>query len=108
MVYFETAFRWPFFHHNLKIHGKLGEKKRQSLILFSEFLKVVVIITYLLTPRSRVLLEKLTGPQLVNKFPAFCEPEGSLPQPQVSATCPYPKPDRSSPYPHIPVRKDPS
>ena len=28
-------------------------------------------MTYLLTPRSRVLLEKLTGPQLVKKFPAF-------------------------------------
>ena len=27
--------------------------------------------TYLLTPRSRVLLEKLTGIQLVKKFPAF-------------------------------------
>ena len=28
-------------------------------------------LTYLLTPWSRVLLEKLTGLQLVNKFPAF-------------------------------------
>ena len=27
--------------------------------------------TYVLTPCSRVLLEKLTGPQLVKKFPAF-------------------------------------
>jgi hypothetical protein len=26
---------------------------------------------YLLTPRSRVLLEKPTGSQLVRKFPAF-------------------------------------
>jgi len=26
---------------------------------------------YLLTPCSRVLLEKVTGPQLVKKFPAF-------------------------------------
>jgi hypothetical protein len=29
-------------------------------------------ITYLLTPWSRVLLEKLTGSQSVKKFPAFC------------------------------------
>ena len=29
-------------------------------------------ITYLLTPWCRVLLEKLTGLQLVKKFPAFC------------------------------------
>jgi hypothetical protein len=28
-------------------------------------------LTYLLTPRCRVLLEKLTGFQLVKKFPAF-------------------------------------
>ena len=29
------------------------------------------LLTYLLTPWSRVLPEKLTGSQLVNKFPAF-------------------------------------
>jgi hypothetical protein len=32
-------------------------------------------VTYLLTPRDRVLLEKLTGLQIVKKFPAFMEPE---------------------------------
>jgi hypothetical protein len=30
-----------------------------------------VLLTYLLTPWSRVLLEKLTGLQLFKKFPAF-------------------------------------
>ena len=30
------------------------------------------------------------------------EPEGSLPHSQVPANCPYPEPQRSSPYPHIP------
>jgi len=30
-----------------------------------------IVLTYLLTPWSRVLLEKLTGLQLVKKFPAF-------------------------------------
>jgi hypothetical protein len=29
------------------------------------------IVTYLITPRSRVLLEKLAGFQLFKKFPAF-------------------------------------
>jgi structural maintenance of chromosome 1 len=29
-------------------------------------------LSYLLTPGSRVLLEKLTGFQLVKKFPIFC------------------------------------
>jgi len=58
------------------------------------------VLTYLLTPWRTVFLEKLTGSQLVKKFPHFMEPEGSLPQLQVSATCPYPDPDKSSPCPH--------
>jgi len=29
------------------------------------------------------------------------EPDGSLPHSQVPATCPYPEPDESSPYPNI-------
>ena len=36
------------------------------------------------------------------------EPEGSLPHTEVPATCPYPEPNRSSPYPHIPLPEDPS
>ena len=36
------------------------------------------------------------------------EPEDSLPHSQVSATCPYPEPARSTPYPHIPLPEDPS
>ena len=35
------------------------------------FVKAQVSYTYLLTPWCRVLLEKLTGLQLVKKFPAF-------------------------------------
>jgi hypothetical protein len=36
------------------------------------------------------------------------EPEGSLPHSQVSATCPYLEPARSSPYHHIPLPEVPS
>ena len=36
------------------------------------------------------------------------EPLGSLPHSQVLATCPYPVPARSSPYPHIPIPENPS
>jgi len=36
------------------------------------------------------------------------EPESSLPHSQVPATCPYPEPARSSPYPHIPLSENPS
>jgi len=32
---------------------------------------IAYLLTYLLNPWSRVLLEKLTGLQLVKKFPAF-------------------------------------
>jgi len=56
-----------------------------------------------LTLRSRVLLEKLTNFHLVKKFPHFMETEGSLPQLQVPATCPYPKQARSSPLPLHPT-----
>jgi len=36
------------------------------------------------------------------------ELEGSLPHSQQPATYPYPEPDKSSPYPHIPLPEDPS
>jgi len=40
----------------------------------------------LLTPWSRVLLEKLTGSAASQEITAFSEPEGSSPYPQVPAT----------------------
>ena len=55
------------------------------------------------------------SPSEANRFSAGQEiprilwnPEGSLPHPQVPATCPYPEPTRSSPYPQIPLPEDPS
>jgi hypothetical protein len=107
-------------------------------------------LTYLLTPYSRVLLEKLTGLQLLKNFPRFYGtrriitaftssrhlslsrassiqsqlphltswrfitlssqirlglPSGLL-HLGLPDTCPYPKPPRSSPHPHIPIPKD--
>ena len=41
------------------------------LLLFS-LVQAAYLLTYLLTPWSRELLEKLTDLQLVKKFPAFC------------------------------------
>ena len=41
----------------------------QLSLLFG--LELNTLLTYLLTPLSRVLLENLTGLQLVKKFPAF-------------------------------------
>ena len=75
---------------------------------FSSAIFIQFSTPYLLTPWCRVLLEKLTGLQLVKKFPHFTEPEGSLPHSQASATHPYPGPAQSSPYTHIPPPGDPS
>jgi hypothetical protein len=68
------------------------------------------LLTYLLTllsPWNRFLFEKLTVPQLVNKFPSFMESEGSLPHSYGPATCPYTEPDQSSPCLPIPLPEDP-
>jgi hypothetical protein len=66
------------------------------------------ILPYLLTPWSRVLLEKLTGLQLVKKFPEFYGTQRFINAFTISATCPYPEPAQSSPYPHITLCEDPS
>ena len=54
--------------------------------------------SYLLTPWSRVL-EKLTGSQLVKKFPTFYGTRRIITTFASAATCPYPEPDQSSPCP---------
>jgi hypothetical protein len=65
-------------------------------------------LTYLSTPCSRVLLQKLTGSRLVKKLPTFYETNVSLPHSEVPANCPYSEPARSSPYPLIPLHENPS
>jgi hypothetical protein len=47
--------------------------------------KVKVLLTYLLAPWNRVLLEKLNGLQLVKRFPAFYGTRGSSPHSQAPA-----------------------
>ena len=69
---------------------------------------VTVKMAYLLTPWCRVLLEKLTGLQLVKKFPTFHGTRRLLPHSKASTTCLYPGPAQSSPYTHIPPPGDPS
>ena len=65
-------------------------------------------ISYLLTPWSRVLLEKLTGSAASQEIPRFLEPEGSSLYSQVPATCPYTEPTPSSPLNPLPIPEDPS
>jgi len=47
------------------------ERQNQWCVLEKKTVNIVHILTYLLPPWCRVLLEKLTGLQLVKKFPAF-------------------------------------
>jgi hypothetical protein len=66
-------------------------------------------VAYLLTPWSRVFLEKLTETlPLVKKFPVFMELETFSPYPQLPAICPYPEPTPSSPHDPIQLPEDPS
>ena len=60
-----------------------------------------------LTEWSRVLTEKLTCPQLVEKFSAFYGIRRSIPAFTKPATRPYPEPDQSNPRLSIPLLKDP-
>jgi len=63
--------RMPWFGVRLR-RCTLGQIKRElAKIKFTDFHIMLLYITYLLTAWCRVLLEKLTGLQLVKKFPAF-------------------------------------
>jgi hypothetical protein len=99
-------------HSEFRDHGILRLPQLLLLLLHSVSCPALRLRTYFLTylltyltPWCRVLLEKLIGFQLVTHF---MEPEGSLPHTQVLASCPYPDPTQSSPYPHIPLPEDPS
>ena len=66
------------------------------------------LLTYLLTPCCTVLLEKLTGLQLVKKFPAFHGTRRFITALTSARHCLYPGPAQSSPHTHIPPPGDPS
>ena len=63
---------------------------------FAYYYYIIIII---IIPWSRVLIEKLTGAQLVKKFPTFYGPQKFITAFTEPATCPYPEPDEPSPYP---------
>ena len=86
-------------------HGTANEfhywVKMMVLLLLLLMLMIVMmtILVIIIIPCGRVLLEKLTVPQIVKNFSSFYENEGSLPFSQELATCPSPEPDQSSPLP---------
>jgi hypothetical protein len=87
--------------HHGRTHLCLHAKEGKHYMLFHTAMKttkaLTYSLTYLLTPWSIVLLEKLTGLQLVKKFPAFYGTRRFI------TTCPYPQPAQSSPHTHIPL-----
>ena len=72
-----TLYEYIILHLDLKVNSIRGGNYWGSLMLISlqQFNYISYIVhssnTYLLNPWCRVLLEKLTGLQLVKKFPAF-------------------------------------
>jgi hypothetical protein len=99
-----TAWLWRRKHlehsKRLEHHIRRRNVTLQKVSIFNH--KAVITsssakITYLLTPWSRVLPEKLTGSQLVKKFPAFYGKRRLIAAFTSAATCPSPEPDQSSP-----------
>jgi hypothetical protein len=67
------------------------------------------LLTYLLTPWSRVLLEKLTISAASQEIPRiFGTPGLTSPYSQVPVTSPYPEPTPSSPHNPLTLPEDPS
>jgi len=90
---------------NRRLLKNLSRKKRFLLISYNNNGS---LSEYLLTPWSRVFLEKLTGSQLVKKLLCILwNPKLHYPHSQMPTNCPYPEPARSSPYPHNPLPEDP-
>ena len=58
-------------------------------------------LTYLLTPWSRVLLEKQINSQLVKKFPAFFGTRLFITTPTLPHMCYMPCPPHSSQFDHV-------
>jgi len=83
--------------------GQAGMTKLSRFLQFREkHLRAICIHNVWQSPTrwSRVLLEKLTGSQLVKKFPALYVTRRFMTAFTGAATCPYPEADQSSPYPH--------
>jgi len=78
------ATKHPQFVHNIYMH--------MSVITAN------LVCTAQLPPHSKVLLEMLTVPQLVQQLPTFYDTWTFITQPP---TCPYPKPDQVSLCPPI-------
>jgi len=66
----ELLKQWPTFYKTLGFIYVFRKSPMDSILTYS-MMHANGLCPYLLTPWFRVLLEKLTGLQLVKKFPAF-------------------------------------
>ena len=83
-----------------------GHPTMLNKMYVTQHMLLTYLLTYLLHGAESLKTQLVL--QLVKKFPAFLEPEGSSPYSQVPATCPYPEPTPSSPHNLTPLPEDPS
>ena len=84
------------------LYSRASDRGHDSVLHFFILHHFTDLLTYLLTSRSRVLLEKRNGFQTVKEFPAFHGTHKFI------TAFPYPKPALSSPYLQIPLSEAPS
>jgi hypothetical protein len=90
-----VRFQLRFFFWTVHCGIHVGQEPTQCALFY----------TYLLIPWSRILLENLTGMQLVKKFPAFYGTRRFITA-FIIFRYPYPQPDQSGPYSQIPLPED--
>jgi len=83
-----SHFYWPLPHKQLSCYQISKQNSERGQLFLTPYLF-----------HGAVILEKLT----VKKFPAFYGTRRFITAFTFGATCPFPEPARSSPYPHIPL-----
>ena len=78
--------------------GPKGHRKKKIIKITAD--ERYKLVSDQLTPWSRGLPDKLTGPQVLKKFPAFYETRRFITAFTRVRHLSYPEPDRSSPCPH--------
>jgi hypothetical protein len=90
------------------IHLSDVPKTNTYVLIYFTYLLLIYLLTYLLTPWSRVLPEKLTDSQLVKKFPTFYGTRRFITAVTSAHHLSLCWAAWSSPHPHIPLPEDPS
>jgi hypothetical protein len=104
---------WTQFHHctqvswneicNFLNFQSINKLHFICVIISNSLCYINCIYYYLLLHRVESFLRIQSVLSQSRISPYFMEPEGSLLHSQLPGIFPYPEPDRSSPYPHIPI-----